>query len=319
MEIYYNSPDFIEYTVYDGKNTADPPGGVTFTVTDSETGEVIDGLDDKAAVPEGDGVYITKLPPFTDYRTKEITWTYDVEGVTHTTEPELVHIVRPYITLSMYNSQAFDMERLSPIEFKQLESVVRNVIDSYCRQDFQLESDTKVVPGGSTNVLQLPARLASLNNIAIVNEAVTAGFGYEGEYGDDSEFERARVDSLSLYSLNEYVTFDPGNPWQIRRRVGAEHPGRNPTQRYEFFANGRLYAIDGEWGWKQVPPPVQQAAAILVRDYLDDDSKWREKYVGVVRAADWRMEFFATGNETTGNANADMILERYRNYRWEVV
>jgi len=56
-----------------------------------------------------------------------------------------------------------------------------------------------------------------------------------------------------------------------------------------------------------------------VKEYFCDDAKYREKYIANIRAGDWRMEFRVTGDETTGNANADTLLSGYRNVALAVI
>lgn len=323
MEIYYNTVDFVRHTVFFDNEIRDPDNEEVFYVIEDEDGNEI-ASDQATRVSEG--VYRATIDQSltSEYTSMRIQWQYGItENATFIqveTEWEHIFVVRPYVTVGAYNNQLMTQEEpLSPTDFKQLESVVRGVIDAYCRQNFQLTKNSYLVPGGGMTKLQLPFRLVRLDSIYAADEPFAAMQAYEGIYDHTSEQERMRADALSMHSLNEFVTFTKDHPWEIRRRTRATTPGISPVSAQARFESHRYYIVEGLWGWERVPNDVARAAAILTRDYLDDDSKWREKYVSVARAADWRLEFSATGNETTGNANADMILEKYRNFRWEVL
>lgn len=298
MEIYENTVGVKDHHVYLGDELRDADFGVTYEIVhptkELEGGGVFTefGLADRVDT----GIYRVTLGSTVtgDSDIKEIHFEYQVGGYEVRTSPELLEVIRPYVSLPEYNAM-FPFRPLTMADFRVVERSVRRVIDAYCRQSFQLRKNvTKVVPGGSTNALQLPDRLVSLNG---VNTNSTAG-----------------------YSIISSVVHDPSNPWSIHTNTSTSLSPRtsDPLERTDYFRNVRYY-VTGDWGWQHVPNEVKDAAAILINDFLDDDSVYREKYIDNIRAADWRMEFAATGNETTGNANADMMLERFRTYRPEIV
>lgn len=302
MELFERAVETVGHTVYLGDEIVDPAGSVTAIVTDPVNGEM-------PFIANGEGGHYTvQLGQSVtgNFRPKTLRWEYTItldngepEGVVTPEEP--IDIVRPYVSIHEYNRNTHPSDALLVSDFKRLESVARKVIESYTRQSFQLIGPRSMpVTGTGTNALQLPDRLVTLDNITIP----------EGPSG-------AAVQP-SDYSLMNYVIFDPARPWELRKR-STSSAGMNVLYREEFFRSGTTYVVTGTWGWPLIPQDIAAATALLIRDYSDDDSLYREKYIKVIRAADWRMEFGATGVETTGNANADMMLEKYRNYRPEVI
>lgn len=295
MEVYEGAIETVSHTVYLGDEIVPADGVVNAIVYDPdgpnpERTLQAEGEEGRYTVPLGQEVT-------GNHRPKTIEWRYTVSGEDVVTPEESIRVVRPYISINEYNRGVSANDALLPSDFRRLESVARKVIDAYTRQNFQLRKGVKyVVPGGGGSALQLPDRLVNLNEIYVADGSVTT--------------------HVSDYSLADYITMDVENPWLLRRRGGVP---MNPVTRPVFFKREQHYVVEGDWGWPHVPEPVKEAARLLVRDYSDDDALYREKYITVIRAADWRMEFGATGMATTGNANADMMLERYRNYRLEVI
>lgn len=321
MELYYRTIDSIRHVIYVGDGIVSPEGPASYEITTLDGVVVAEGTSSSE-----DGVYTALVGSEVtgDFEPKVITWTYTIDGNEIETAPEIIEIVRPYIMPDTYNRTAPGQE-LDIRNFRMVESKVRKVIESYCRQSFQIQQHVvKTAVGHTGNALQLPERLIRFKGMSVVDEPIASLVGYPGimtypNMQDGTNYELLRGDGIARHSLNEYVSFNPDRPWEIRRRLNAEAGGMNPINRSQFFSSHKQYAILGDWGWEYIPNDIQQAAAILIADYANDDATYREKYIDNVRAADWRMEFAATGNETTGNANADMMLERYRNYRLEVI
>jgi hypothetical protein len=188
---------------------------------------------------------------------------------------------------------------VSENELIRLEQLTRGIIDAYCNQTFQFEQNkTITVVGNNTNQLLLPkriVRLISLRTGPIGSAGVpTSDMTLYSTVADDWSIGRAPVD------LNDTKYGFPGG-------VGA------------LFKGGSAYRVQGDFGWKYVPARITQAAGILVDFYSQPGAKYRETNVDVVRAADWRIEMIKTGDDTTGNANADAILNRFVNPNWAVV
>lgn len=298
MEIYENTVHTVYHHVYLGDDLVDADADVTYQVVHPDMplegggffteGGPADRVEEGVyRVTLGESVTATKS-------TKLLHFLYEVDNNSIVTSPEQISVIRPYISLQEYNSR-FVFRPLTMRDFRVVERTVRRVIDSYCRQNFQLRSgETKVTYGQSTNALQLPERLVTLTSV--------------------------RSGSVGGAAIEASVVHDATSPWSIHTNTSTSLSPRqsDPFESTNYFVSQRYY-ITGDWGWEYVPQEVKDAAAILINDFLDDDAVYREKYIDNIRAADWRMEFAATGNETTGNANADMMLERFRAYRPEIV
>jgi hypothetical protein len=82
--------------------------------------------------------------------------------------------------------------------------------------------------------------------------------------------------------------------------------GHGPT-----FKSGVEWEIDGEWGYESVPTIVQEAALLLIEQYLCPDDTYRERYVTNLRAADYSYSLKGKAYHGTGNAVADYLLLEY--------
>lgn len=92
---------------------------------------------------------------------------------------------------------------------------------------------------------------------------------------------------------------------------GAIYNPRSDTyERVGQFSAG-WSTIHGEWGWKSVPEAVQEAAKLLVNDYACSEAAYRDRYLGVMKAADWEINFRSGAWAATGNVRADQLLRDY--------
>lgn len=220
-----------------------------------------------------------------------IEWSYTVSSQP-VVKTEQLNIVTPYLPLGTLLTMP-ELEGLETFALRKMERLVAGIIDVFTNQTFSRENDRSLtVIGQDSDNLALPKPIIELKDI----ELLDGGTGIEP------------------YSLLDYTTFDKDSPWILRRRRDVFVPRKlTPTARYAFFKYPMMYLVTGDWGWEYVPADVSRAAEILVKDYFCEDAKYREKYIANIRAGDWRMEFKVTGDETTGSANADMLLTGYRN------
>lgn len=307
MEVYAGTIARVKHTIYFEDDVSEADGGVTLTIYDKDDVVLLNEVATYVAAGANDEFdsyyYVTIGQDITgDYEAKTIEWDYVVDGKTVTTPREFLSVVNPYVRFNefklMYPGTTLDYS-----EFKLVEPVVRKVIETYCNQTFtRSDAESFSVLGQNSDSLPLPRQIISLDSVSVLDPAVDSA-GTE-----------------TPYEITEYVTFDNDDRWHIRRLTSyASTRAMTPTNRRSLFKYPMRYRITGSWGWDMVPEDVVRAAAILVNDYECADAKYREKYIANIRAGDWRMEFTATGDETTGNANADMILSRYRNVGLAVI
>ncbi|MCA1799843.1 MAG: hypothetical protein LC650_00930 [Actinobacteria bacterium] len=298
MEIYRNEVSVVRHYPSVSGESVTATGAVQTTVYDMEGVEVY-----SVAATLIDNYYEAVIPPAvsatqTDF---DLVWEYtiDFRGGTYPVEiHEPLRAGTAYAPLAQLGSME-GLEGLSPFELRNMERLVAGVIDVYCNQTFNRENGKAyVIQGQDSDQLALPKRIINLTDVEVLDDP----------------------SPTQSYSVLDYTTFDPDAPWTLRRKRTA-YVGRsiNPVSRYRFFKYPDLYRVSGDWGWNMVPPDVTRAATLLVQDYFCDDAKYREKFIDNIRAGDWRMEFRATGDETTGNANADMLLTGYRNVAMAVI
>jgi len=299
IEIYAGSIERLYHNIFVAGEPANADGdAVDWNLYDSD-GELVES---RTATynepPGGDGSFYVQIGQdiTNSYEFRSFNWEYEVDGEPVSTPHELLIVVNPYITFSQFESR-YPSTHISRDEFMLIEPTVRKVIERYCNQTFSKEESTGyVVLGQNSDTLHLPKQIIDLNAVEVMDPHIDAG-------GNEIP-----------YDIVEYVTFDENNRWAIRRRTShAVERSLTPTNRHSFFRYPKRYRVVGDWGWDTVPGDVSHAAAILVNDYSFPDAKYREKYVKNFRFGEGRMEFGATGDETTGNANADMILSAYRN------
>lgn len=293
MEIYRNEVEELRHYVVSAGLVTTADGIVMLRIYDADGVQVfsdepilVDPVDGTPYYSQTVGTNVTNLGAG-----HTIEWSYTVSSQP-VVKTEQLNIVTPYLPLGTLLTMP-ELEGLETFALRKMERLVAGIIDVFTNQTFSRENDRSLtVIGQDSDNLALPKPIIELKDI----ELLDGGTGIEP------------------YSLLEYTTFDKDSPWILRRRRDVFVPRKlTPTARYAFFKYPMMYLVTGDWGWEYVPADVSRAAEILVKDYFCEDAKYREKYIANIRAGDWRMEFKVTGDETTGSANADMLLTGYRN------
>jgi hypothetical protein len=322
-EFYINSYSTVSVDVYNVQgNLSDPDGPVTISIfdfdeVDEETREVGKVVEEGVATQvsygglDQTGRYYYVVTPSLSFkpRTLKISWSYEVGGIERT-DSKIVYINVPYATLEQLRTIK-ELNDYSDEELIVMERMVSKIIDVYCGQSFGYELGvTKTSFGTNSDFLWLPSRLWDLDEVTILDDYVSVLRNPQGDIiGKD----------FDSRSIKEYVVLDRDNPWRIRNRRNIDYVTLSVTESKNFFRDGNIYAVRGNWGYPYVPIQISEAARILVKTYFYDDATYRERYITVIRAGNWRMEFQATGDETTGSANADMILTAYKNINAAVI
>jgi hypothetical protein len=225
-------------------------------------------------------------------------WTFTIEGNTYNRVDEY-SVVTPYASLDDVRDALGNSSEsvFSDADIIRAERRIRGVIDSFTGQSFGLYEGTRTVIGAGDTQLKLTERLVSINSLGgayVVPDpsyyAVRGGGYYIG--------------AVAPYASDGDMVFTSVI--------------RSPDSMYHnnIFRENVAYTINGTWGWESVPTAVQEAAVILIEDYLDPDSEYRERYLNTVRAADWNLVFHDEAFRGTGNAKADNLLKPY--IRWSM-
>jgi hypothetical protein len=312
IENYINTVETIKLHLYYNGAPSSADELVDVEAEDFDTGEIV-ALSSPAAVsvpgPPSYEYYEVSLAgaELTYYRKIKVTWTYVLQGVT-LQKIEIISTVQPYFFADDLWGHNPDLAPEGPTpktidEIKSIESVIRGIINVYCRQQFQnFGRVTRTYIGSGSNDLELDDRIFKL---------------YSVDGRDINLFKRENDESVS----NNTVTWNKDIPWQVSRTI--ENPGVFMDYKAEItpglfsirklFVSGNRYDVDADFGWEYVPLEVKQAAVILANEYLCEDDIYHQKNIMVVRSADYRMEFGGDHHATTGNVYADQLLSNYVN------
>lgn len=217
-----------------------------------------------------------------------ITFSFQSANYTHS---QRVRVATPI--LPTYQIKEILGPNATDEEVMKIEVAVRRIIEVFCEQKFEKFVGTKTVWGVGDPFLKLPRRLESFNTIN--------GFP-------------ANVDLRNYGWLLMAKGLKPIE-W---RPSGMTVPITNPYSR-GVFRNNTSYAIDGVWGWSDVPTPVQEAAKLLINDYACADSAYRDRFIESMTAADWRLQFNPGAYINTGNVRANQLLEPYKVSRLAII
>jgi hypothetical protein len=241
----------------------------------------------------------------------EIEWrfTYVENGSTYefkdTREVDIVTPILPLPEVMRVLGEDFDEQEAADVE-----RAVRYIIQAHTGQFFGKYVGKKYISGSGEPYLRLPMRLISMNKVngnTYWNENLALrGSGWY-------------LQSKSYGVPTIRADFDGWheNPWGYSNRSPIVAPY---TKAVFNFIKHAEYEIDGVWGWKSVPQPVQEAARLLINDYACADSLYRDRFLTSMTAADWRIQFHEGAFSNTGNVRANQLLSEFVLRRgWVVV
>lgn len=203
----------------------------------------------------------------------KVKWHYIQSGVS-TFSDSYLQVYQPYIDSGTFFDLYPELEIDFDDYFDSMERVVRGIIETTCGQTFDyFPSKSLVFDGNGKN---------ALNTGIKINEIIDAYIAED--HSDISDL--IHKDNSSEFYLRMY---NKNSTW-------------NPNLQYEIVAN---------WGWGQVPNNVSMAAAILIADQFNEDSKYPKHGVVEVYMDTHRMRFDSIILGTTGNLDADILLMDY--------
>lgn len=287
MEIPRNSSKVVYLDIYGGGADATPTAvckvnGEGFPLfVDSETPPAGSDIDQRFFVTVG-------MQHTQNDGTIQVEWTFEVDAVP-VTKRDYFEVFTPYLTLA----EVKDIyEDASTSEAQAAEAAVRHIINAHTGQDFGSFVGTKKVRGSGSSALQLPVRLITLDNVNANGYFSLADDGWtlrQVQWGVPS----VKADYYGLHMHRNGVIHNP-----------------NMVKLGEFLEPFE-YEVTGTWGWEFVPQAVKEAAKLLIADYADPDSEYRDRYLTSMTAADWRIQFHSGAFQKTGNVRADQLLNQY--------
>ena len=256
------------------------------------------------------GTYQVILPMTLTSRPRsfKLNWKYTVgsEQVLHTS---YLDIITPYADIAeIMQDLNLGLDQSDPNyktyhEIIMAEKYARKTIEAFCGQNFYLYDDIQVAYGAGTNILSLPFKLSALHELYADDVLLVDKINGINNWGytpivSETGF-GLRIDMNSFMDNTVYVA------------NGMVPPTVNDLAYHGVFRNNVRYRVQGRFGWDEVPPNVEEAATILVKEYFSKDNTWRNKYVKKLSAFDWDIEYNSDIFRGTGNLYVDQLLQPY--------
>jgi len=195
-------------------------------------------------------------------------------------------------------------------ELLSAERAARYTIKQFTNVSFGKEFKTVTAYGQNTDVLVLNDQILSISEIKENGVVVYSPINNINEFVYTFEpTESGRSIRVANYGdIREYEA----EPLVSIAVANTDTSYSSTGLRSSAFKGGNRYEVTGTYGFNSVPGDVQQAAMLLINDFLCQDSIWRTKYVQQASMSDFKFTFFKEAFYGTGNAIADRILSRYQ-------
>lgn len=205
-----------------------------------------------------------------------------------------VDVVTPIVALSRLRT-LYEDGNPSDAELSKLENTVRVVIESYTGQSFGYFEGAKTFIGTGGNSILFSQRL---------NKLIAFDGGWPGTL-------KIAMGGWSLIVIPEYMLGIKEAPPEEFLTIITTDVIRIPEWYVKRFNRGVTYTVTGEWGYDAVPEDVQEAAMLLANDFLCSESLYRDRYLDSIKIQQDTITYHPGAYRGTGNARADLLLERY--------
>lgn len=211
----------------------------------------------------------------------KLKWSYSV-GATAKSQNSFLNIYSQYIDSLTFFDRHPETEDAWGDRFDELELKTRNIINTYCGQEFDIKiSKTITLDGSDSKTLFLPLRIDS---VAAVDAVVPT------------------VSGTSTDDITSLIEIHPESRFFLRAIDSQK------------FSKNAQFKIRGDWGWPYVPQNVTEAADYIILDLMNDDAAYRQHGVTNVRIDTHEMSFTDSIFGSTGNIDADVLLMDYTLY-----
>lgn len=221
----------------------------------------------------------------------KVTWKYTMSSIGYTKD-EYIKVFQPYSNSASFFADFPELETEFGDSFVVAERRMRQVIDTYCGQEFQaIPGKVLILDGSGSDVLHTHYRVNTITQVL-----------------------RDNVDDLT-----ELVEKHPESDFHIRRRRNTVGTKEYLEPAYsgdagKFFRPRRTYYIKGDWGWLYVPTNIEEASKILIADYFNQDSDNRRHNVIFTGVGPVQTNYRGDLVGTTGNVDADVLLMDYTKF-----
>jgi hypothetical protein len=302
-EVLIGTTPTIRLDVSGGTITGTPTAVVNFsgtTASPAVTQDTIpDGLTDRRKIT-------LPLQASQSQGEVRVDWTFIIGGVTYQRSDHL-EVVAPLLSpIAAAEELGFsldpsDQNYRSERELLSAERTARYAIESYTGETFGNKQDTVAAHGTGSDVLWVGMPIISFSRIeednVVIYEDGESLIGYNLELTESSQAIRVS-DAINI------------------SETGVQSVG---SLRTFAFKAGKRYEVTGSFGYPYIPSRVKQASALLINDFLCQDSNWRARYVKRAEMRDWKFTLSSQAFYGTGNAIADSLLDEYRSVHFTVI
>lgn len=221
-------------------------------------------------------------------------------------EIQYISLIRPYVTVDRIKELVDVPSGTSDTKLKNLERRARLSLNAYIGYSFYKEKRDITVYGNNTDVLRLSDNLIRIDEVyeddilVYQKDSVAYQFDYPIEVADSGR----RIKIINSNPEGKEV---------------AEFPIFSVFYFRNTFQKDYAYRISGIFGWEYIPADIEEAAALLVSDYLCNDFNVRNKNISQLSNDSYNLKYgddFSTG---TGNLLVDNLIAHYKESRYMVI
>lgn len=216
-----------------------------------------------------------------------VKWEYTVSGIPYVIIGDY-DIVTPIFNKDEIVAWDSDFSILSDSKVKNLEHMIRKIIEGYCGQQFEIFKGKITITRG-------------VNGVWIPNQKV---------FSIDNANYTIEDSGHSIINIDTYTS----QGYNVKIPIEAEAY----TQGVHSHTHSSIQ-VDGVYGWASIPPAVKTAALYIAESFTCKESLWRERYIKSIRAADWRFDFSEQTFSSTGSIISDQIIDPYRRIGYSAV
>lgn len=189
---------------------------------------------------------------------------------------------------------------------KKLEKKARLSLNSYIGENFYKEKKVFTVFGQNADIITMPTPIQRIDKIyeddLLVYERDNST--YQLDFPLEIDGSKTRIKILNSSSNNKEI---------------LEFPKFSVFYYEGIFKKDFAYKIDGIWGWEYIPADIELATALLVEDYLCNDSNIRNKNIAELSNDSYDIKYASDFSTGTGNLIVDNLIAKYKEARYMVV
>lgn len=281
--------------------------GVTFEVYDLDTDEFVQsGTTSSAASLVFNGTLTSDSVQYD--RNVKIEWISSTASGASSTY-EIASIVRPFATATRIRALADIDSSVTDASLKKQEKKARLTIQALTGIDFLKKYKSVVTYGNNSDVLTLTEPVIRIDKVyeddILIYDSISSPSVNNFDYGIEPAVSKYRIKAVNQNS-------------EIERGL-LESPDFSILPYDGIFKKDVQYRIVGIFGYGYVPPEIEQAAALLVEDYLCDDSSIRNKNIAKLSNDSYNLSYASNFAEGSGNILVDNLLSKFNQIRYRVI